>query len=73
MKNYFFGFLILSLLAFAMSPVFMRSHRPEPVILKPNTPLSSYDPDDSLREGHMLPSWEFLPDTYTMDDECIVL
>ena len=102
MKNYFFGFLILSLLAFAMSPVFMRSHRPGPVILKPNTPLSSYD---SEREGHkvlckidnenpavtgtlmtfsklhvrillddpVLPSWEFLPDTYTMDDECIVL
>lgn len=58
MKNYLFGFLILSLLAFAMSPVFMRSHRLEPVILK----------DDP-----MLPSWEFLPDTYTMDDECIVL
>lgn len=105
MKNYFFGFLILSLLAFAMSPVFMRSHKPEPVTLEPNTPLSSYDPDDSLREGHkvlckidnenpavtgtlmsfsklhvrillddpMLPSWEFLPDTYTMDTECIVL
>ena len=78
---------------------------PKPVILKPNTPLSSYDPDDSEREGHkvlckidnvnpavtgtlmtfsklhvrillddpMLPSWEFLPDTYTMDTECIVL
>lgn len=52
MKNYFFGFLILSLLALAMSPVFMRSHRPEPVILKSNTPLSFYDPDDSEREGH---------------------
>ena len=75
------------------------------MILKPNTPLSSYDPDDSEREGHkvfckidnenpavtgtlmtfsklhvrillddpVLPSWEFLPDTYTMDTECIVL
>lgn len=105
MKNYFFGFLILLLLALAMSPVFIRAHRPEPLILEPNTPLSSYDPDDSEREGHkvlckidnenpavtgtlmsfsklhvrillddpMLPSWEFLPDTYTMDTECIVL
>lgn len=103
MKNYFFGFLILLLLAFAMSPKFM--NLPKPVILEPNTPLSSYDPDDSEREGHkvlckidnenpavtgtlmtfsklhvrillddpMLPSWEFLPDTYTMDTECIVL
>lgn len=26
-----------------------------------------------LLDDPMLPSWEFLPDTYTMDDECIVL
>jgi hypothetical protein len=26
-----------------------------------------------LLDDPMLPSWEFLPDTYTMDTECIVL
>lgn len=103
MKPFLVFLLIVSLLAFAMSPKFI--NLPKPVILKPNTPLSKYDPDNSEREGHkvlckidnenpavtgtlmtfsklhvrillddpVLPSWEFLPDTYTMDTECIVL
>lgn len=50
MKPFLSFLLMLSLLAFAMSPKFM--NLPKPVILKPNTPLASYDPDNSEREGH---------------------
>lgn len=50
MKPFLVFILIVSLFALAMSPKFI--NLPKPVTLKPNTPLSSYNPDNSEREGH---------------------